>query len=865
MKEVDKSKITNNNQTRRSKRTERRDQKLNQRNSGKTLNGKDSQSRASYSKPDSSTLVSDLNTGTEPSEVYENMVIHYVDDVNRFEEPSQDLKANEMISKEIMEEVLDGNSTDLDGEHKQGKEEVSDPETTKDSLSSQGDPLTTEDEKAEKVSKVAKSNAKSNSIASSQRGSKEKSDREISKPQARALRNTPKKSNNANGKPSRVTTKNSYQSNSKSVNVPSKPSSESSEGLDDKPAEEVKGSDTLDEIPNGAQLDEISNGFQLDETTNGAHSDEISNGAHSDETSYGAHLDENSNGENLDETSNGAHLDKTLPGAQNVGSDDDAVYAEENGEHQFETSLQKKIEEMEMRIEKLEEELREVAALEISLYSIVPEHGSSAHKVHTPARRLSRLYIHACKHWTQYKRATIAKNTVSGLILIAKSCGNDVPRLTFWLSNTVVLREVISQAFGGSCNSSPATKFAKSHGNGKGNEMKSTALKWKGSPGSKQINGFMQFVDDWQETGTFTAALEKVESWIFSRIVESVWWQAMTPNMQSPVDNLSNDKTSGRLLGPALGDQQQGSFSISLWKNAFQDASQRLCPLRAGGHECGCLPLLARMVMEQCVARLDVAMFNAILRESAHEIPTDPVSDPILDPKVLPIPAGDLSFGSGAQLKNSVGSWSRWLTDMFGMDADDAPQEDDDGQGGDGEPKSFLLLNSLSDLLMLPKDMLMDRSIRKEVCPSISLPLIKRILCNFTPDEFCPDAVPGAVLEALNAESIVERRLSGDSLRSFPYAAAPVVYTPPPSTAVAEKISEAGGRSELTRNVSVLQRKGYTSDEELEELDCPLASIIEKLPSSPNNIENGNGKHKEDTRQTCLNERYELLLEVWSV
>lgn len=58
--------------------------------------------------------------------------------------------------------------------------------------------------------------------------------------------------------------------------------------------------------------------------------------------------------------------------------------------------------------------------------------------------------------------------------------------------------------------------------------------------------------------------------------------------------------------------------------------------------------------MEQCIGRLDVAMFNAILRESAHEIPTDPVSDPIVDSKVLPIPAGDLSFGSGAQLKNSV-------------------------------------------------------------------------------------------------------------------------------------------------------------------------------------------------------------------
>lgn len=58
--------------------------------------------------------------------------------------------------------------------------------------------------------------------------------------------------------------------------------------------------------------------------------------------------------------------------------------------------------------------------------------------------------------------------------------------------------------------------------------------------------------------------------------------------------------------------------------------------------------------MEQCVARLDVAMFNAILRESADDIPTDPVSDPISDAEVLPIPSGKASFGAGAQLKNAV-------------------------------------------------------------------------------------------------------------------------------------------------------------------------------------------------------------------
>ena len=58
--------------------------------------------------------------------------------------------------------------------------------------------------------------------------------------------------------------------------------------------------------------------------------------------------------------------------------------------------------------------------------------------------------------------------------------------------------------------------------------------------------------------------------------------------------------------------------------------------------------------MEQCIARLDVAMFNAILPESDDEMTTDPVSDPISDPRVLPIPAGKSSFSAGAQLKNVV-------------------------------------------------------------------------------------------------------------------------------------------------------------------------------------------------------------------
>jgi hypothetical protein len=87
-----------------------------------------------------------------------------------------------------------------------------------------------------------------------------------------------------------------------------------------------------------------------------------------------------------------------------------------------------KIRDLELRVELLEGELREAAAIEISLYSIISEHGSSAHKVHTPARRLSRLYIHALKHWSKERRANAARSAASGLVLAAKSCGNDVPR-----------------------------------------------------------------------------------------------------------------------------------------------------------------------------------------------------------------------------------------------------------------------------------------------------------------------------------------------------------------------------------------------------------------------------------------------------
>lgn len=68
---------------------------------------------------------------------------------------------------------------------------------------------------------------------------------------------------------------------------------------------------------------------------------------------------------------------------------------------------------------------------------------------------------------------------------------------------------------------------------------------------------------------------------------------------------------------------------------------------------------------------------------------------------------------------SQIGNWSRWLTDIFGVDEDEADSEnavdDDERISNDTSSKCFHLLNALSDLMMLPKDLLLSQTVRKEV------------------------------------------------------------------------------------------------------------------------------------------------------
>nr|GEV51550.1 hypothetical protein [Tanacetum cinerariifolium] len=516
-----------------------------------------------------------------------------------------------------------------------------------------------------------------------------------------------------------------------------------------------------------------------------------------------------------------------------------------------------KVQQLEQKVQSLEGELREAAAIEVGLYSIVAEHGNSVNKVHAPARRLSRLYLHSCKEKSQSRRASSARSIVSGLILVAKACGNDVPRLTFWMSNCVVLRAIIYNSFEQEHLALSSGKLGKKNGL-KGNNDINSSFKWKKGSSIKESRSGIS--NEWQNACTLTMALEKVESWIFSRIIESVWWQTLTPYMQSAaakaiirVVDSGSTKASKKTLGQR--DQEQANFSTELWKTAFMDACERICPVRAGGHDCGCLPVLSRLVMEQCMTRLDVAMFNAILRESADDVPTDPVSDPISDARVLPISSGKASFGAGAQLKYAIGNWSRWLTDLFGID-DDPLEDENDDRKADSSFKSFHLLNALSDLMMLPKDMLLDSTVRKEVCPAFGSPIIRRMLDTFVPDEFCPDRIPEAVFKALDSEDSYEGE---HYVTSLPCAAASVVYYPPSASSIRFIVGDGASQNQLTCSGSIL-KKSNTSDDELDELSSPLTSIIGTSRGSPAQTK-PNWKSKDTGSHSSI--RYKLLKEVW--
>lgn len=56
---------------------------------------------------------------------------------------------------------------------------------------------------------------------------------------------------------------------------------------------------------------------------------------------------------------------------------------------------------------------------------------------------------------------------------------------------------------------------------------KSSSLQWGSVPSRGITSAIEENFSEWENPLIFSAALEKVEAWIFSRIIESIWWQVL--------------------------------------------------------------------------------------------------------------------------------------------------------------------------------------------------------------------------------------------------------------------------------------------------------------------------------------------------
>lgn len=101
-------------------------------------------------------------------------------------------------------------------------------------------------------------------------------------------------------------------------------------------------------------------------------------------------------------------------------------------------------------------------------------------------------------------------------------------RLTFWLSNTIVLRAIVTETSKYPDIPKSASIRSTNNGSVKLPKNKSSPLKWESISYKNEKFSFSEEFGDWDDPDTLISALERIENWIFSRTVESVWWQVHT-------------------------------------------------------------------------------------------------------------------------------------------------------------------------------------------------------------------------------------------------------------------------------------------------------------------------------------------------
>ncbi|GFR44518.1 hypothetical protein Agub_g5785 [Astrephomene gubernaculifera] len=343
--------------------------------------------------------------------------------------------------------------------------------------------------------------------------------------------------------------------------------------------------------------------------------------------------------------------------------------------------------------------------------------------------------------------------------------------------------------------------------------------------------------------------LRRLERSIFEDMLSRMWGCVLLPSV------LGNGAVAGLSGRPAAKDgparastaitrRAQQEAAIKKWFEGLEAVSSALARQvgGAGGH-CG---LLRQQVLLQCLKRVDLLFFVHLLggveQPGVAELLADydphgimtggmtgsPSSFPQLDDSSLPFARGVLTFGGGMSVKMTVTRLQQWATGQAALGAGgslagDAPASANGADrgsaagsvGGAAAGTSstgplFPLLRAAADLLMMPKELLLDRAVRLDVGAALSMRSVLHILQRFQPDEFAQDCISPAILESLQDDAALPQihlRSAAADLHSG--------YVPPPDSAALRGV-EAGSEPGLEYDAD--------SEDELEE----LAQVVAK-------------------------------------
>ncbi|KAG1668741.1 hypothetical protein FOA52_014287 [Chlamydomonas sp. UWO 241] len=201
--------------------------------------------------------------------------------------------------------------------------------------------------------------------------------------------------------------------------------------------------------------------------------------------------------------------------------------------------------------------------------------------------------------------------------------------------------------------------------------------------------------------------------------------------------------------------------AIRGWLAGLEALQLRLRALGPHGH----LQLLREQVLQQCLKRLDALLFHYLVTTSGSNDGADLLQDyapdsslwfrsplagkesavPEIDDACLPFSRGALSFGNGMVVKMTVTRLQQWAGQQ-GVSRSSA-------KGAEGvSTQHFPLLRAVADLLMMPKDLLIEEAVWRDVTQWLSIRSMLHILERFASDEFAADGISSELIDMLTAE-----------------------------------------------------------------------------------------------------------------